>query len=381
MNDNFGFSPTNTVQLSGFDVLTLGAVKDPLINVNKLATMDLEESYVAMACDFLKECNTEIADNKIKLYKAISESDGNYGVVLESFSDFFTKVKDVIDKFLKFIKSLFQRFITTLMGFVSSDKYITKHKKDFSKFKDTDNFNFTGYNYTFPINIPSANAILEFNNSLFEELYSDKNKALTLAGVKDVVMNLNFDDYYDTFRAKVLGNNNGTIYTGDFSEACFRLFRNGELDTEEFEVTSSEVRQSLNRFLEYKKTKSNVERDQKNIDEAYNKVKKQIQDVVKRNGDLSVSAFLNKLPSDNNIESIEGQSVSNDGLTMSGEIMAQINMYVKAKVDQIQECSNIHILAFSAKLDAMKECYIQDRNILYTALSRILRTDNARKEA
>ena len=153
------------------------------------------------------------------------------------------------------------------------------------------------------------------------------------------------------------------------------------MDSEEFEVNSSEVRQSLNRFLEYKKTKSNVERDQKNIDEAYNKVKKQIQDVVKRNGDLSVSAFLNKLPSDNNIESIEGQSVSNDGLTMSGEIMAQINMYVKAKVDQIQECSNIHILAFSAKLDAMKECYIQDRNILYTALSRILRTDNARKEA
>jgi hypothetical protein len=38
------------------------------------------------------------------------------------------------------------------------------------------------------------------------------------------------------------------------------------------------------------------------------------------------------------------------------------------KVMQIEGYSNIHTLAYSAKLDALKECTIQDRNTLYQAL-------------
>ena len=60
--------------------------------------------------------------------------------------------------------------------------------------------------------------------------------------------------------------------------------------------------------------------------------------------------------------------------------MVKLDSYVKIKIDQIQEYSNIHTLAFAAKLDAMKECAKQDRNTLYTALSRIQRTDNRRKD-
>lgn len=380
MDKSFGYAPTTTVNLSGFDVLSLDAVEDPLINVNKLATLDLEESYTIMACDFLKECNNEIANHKIALYKSISESAGNYGVVLESFSDFFVKIKDIIDKFLKFIKSLFNKFITTLMKFVSSDKYITKHKKDFNKFKEADEFEFDGYEYSFVPNIPKSNAILEFNNNLFSDLYGDKNKQLTLVSVRDVVRNIDFEDYYDNFRAKVLGNDTGKIYINDFSEECFKIFRSGDLDTKNMDITSIQVRQSLNRFLDYKKTKSAVERDQKNIEHDYEQVKKDMQNVVKRNGDLSVAAFVNSLPSDNGITQVDGTNTTNMGMNLTSDFMAQIDMYVKAKVDQIQECSNIHVLAFSAKLDALKECYKQDRNILYTALGRIMRTDNARKE-
>ena len=56
------------------------------------------------------------------------------------------------------------------------------------------------------------------------------------------------------------------------------------------------------------------------------------------------------------------------------------DLYTKIKVDQITEFSNIHTLAFSAKLDALKESYKQDRALLYTALLKVQRTDNARKE-
>ena len=58
-------------------------------------------------------------------------------------------------------------------------------------------------------------------------------------------------------------------------------------------------------------------------------------------------------------------------MTMSADFMAQLDLYVRAKVDQIQEYSNIHILAFTAKLDAIRDAYRQSRNVLYSALSKV----------
>lgn len=370
------FIPTNTLASTAFDVLKMDAIDDPLINVNKLATMDIEESYFASAVSFIKECNKEITDNKLTLYRNISEAT-TQGVVLESFSDFFIKAKDIIDKFLKFIKSLFQRFINTVMKMVSSDKYITKNKKKLDDFKPEDNFNFNGYKYTFSPNVPLASAALSYNNNLFDKLYaSGTNGVLTTTGVRDVVNSLDFEEDYNNFRAQVIGKE-GSISVSEFSEELFKVFRNGELDTDKFEVSRTEVMRSLDRFESYKKIKSELEHERSEIEKAYDRVKKQIQEIVKRNGDMNVSAFINKLPDGNGITNVD--TVNNDGFTMSGDFMAQIDMYVKAKVDQIQEYSNIHALAYSAKLDAHKECLKQDRNLLYTAMSKVLRTDSQRE--
>ena len=62
---------------------------------------------------------------------------------------------------------------------------------------------------------------------------------------------------------------------------------------------------------------------------------------------------------------------ANSGVAMSGDLLIQLDTYVKAKVDQITEYSNIHTLAYSAKLDALKDCFKQDKTILYKALYRI----------
>ena len=81
-----------------------------------------------------------------------------------------------------------------------------------------------------------------------------------------------------------------------------------------------------------------------------------------------------------NVKASRGSTDNQQGFTMSGDLMYKLDLYTKAKVDQITEFSNIHTLAFSAKLDALKESYKQDRALLYTALLKIQRTDNARKE-
>ena len=372
--DNFGFKPTNTMASTSFDVLTMEGIDDPLINVNTLATLDLEESYFVSALNFINETNKEIINSKEVLYKSISEATEQY-VVLESFSDFFSKINDIINKFIKFIKSLAARFLTHMNKIIKSDKYINAHKKDFKNFKSADEFTMNGYTYTFNSNIPVANASLEFNKNLFEDLYTyTKNNKLSADGVSSAISAIDLTELCDKFRGEVLGLDY-TVSVGEFDTELFKIFRNGDMDTSELTIGSFEVSAALDRFTSFSTAKKQIENDQKRIEDDYENVKKQVRELTKRNGDLNMSAFLNKLP-----DSMSDMKSANQAITMSSDLMYKLDVYTKAKVDQITEYSNIHTLAFSAKLDALKESYKQDRALLYTALLKIQRTDNARKE-
>ena len=179
---------------------------------------------------------------------------------------------------------------------------------------------------------------------------------------------MNLESDYDNFRAKVIGKENDSISITEFSDELYRVYRNGESDTSNIEANSSYIRMCLNRFLQYENFKKQVTHQRDEIIKAYERVQKQVEDITKRNTDLDKQAFLSRLPSDNGI--VDVVSTTGGGTMMAAELMSQIDVYVRAKVDQIQEYSNIHLLAFGAKLDAMKECLNQDRSILYTALSK-----------
>lgn len=376
-----GFKPTNTLANTSFDVLTMDGIDDPLINVNKLGTLDLEESYFATAVAFVNETNREIVETKQNLYRSISEATTQF-VVLESFSDFFSKVAEIINKFIKFIKSLAARFLTHMNKIINSDKYINSHKKDFKDFRDSDKFTMNGYVYTFSPNVPVAAASVSFNSSLFEDLYDASGYVdLTPRGVDSAISKIDIEDSCDEFRATVLGQSS-PISVGDFDTELFKVFRNDSLDTEEIEVDSLEVSKALSSFTDFSNMKKQITSDQTRIERDYEQVKKQVKDLTKRNGDLNLSAFIDRLPEDMRkaVKKERGSSDNQQGFSMSGDLMYKLDLYTKTKVDQITEFSNIHTLAFSAKLDALKESYKQDRALLYTALLKIQRTDNARKE-
>lgn len=376
MDNSSTLIPTNTMATTSFDVLTMDGIDDPLISINKLATLDLDECYFATAVKFVNETNRNIVQAKESLYKSISEAADQY-VVLESFSDFFSKINDIINKFIQFIKSLVTRFVTHIEKLIKSDKYIIKHKRDFSNFKNTDTFTMNGYTYTFDTNIPAAAASVNFNKDLFEDLYNSSNVIdFSVESINAAISSMNDPDKFDEFRGQVLGQN-ADISIGDWDTELFKIFRNGELDTSEIEVDSTVVSKSLNRFTSSSSIKKQVESDQKRIQKDYENVKKQVKDIVRGNGNLNMSALIGRIPEDMKKDIKDG--VANQGI-ITGDLMYKLDLYTKVKVDQITEFSNIHTLAFSAKLDALKESYKQDRALLYTALLKIQRTDNARKE-
>lgn len=360
------FEPTNTLASANFDILKIDAIEDPLINVNKLATLDFEESYTAKAVEFINESRKEITDLKISFYKKLNESTSER-IVLESFSDFFSGVKQVIDKFIKFLRKLADKFITAIMKVVKSDNFIKKHKDDIKTLASDVSFDFNGYNYTFNPNIPLASAALGYNNSLFDDLYSNEKRELTGQSVRDSIIAMDLEKDYNLFRGKVIGLDGEEIYITEFGQKLFEVFRNGDSDTSRITANYTYIMKCLNRFLNYDQMKKEVERNRKDIESAYELVQKEVSAITKNNSNLDKQAFLSRLPQDNMVKDIE---TTGGGVTMAAELMSQIDVYVKAKIEQIQEYSNIHLLAFGAKLDAMKECMIQDRSVLYATLSK-----------
>ena len=380
-----GFTPTNSLASASFDVLNISGVEDPLINVDRLSSTDYEESYFASAIAYINETRNEYTKAKITLYHAISEAQ-TQRVVLESFSDFFVKVREIIEKFLKFIKSMFARFLTNLNKLIGSESYLKKHKSDFDKFKSSDEFEFEGYNYTFSESVPLATAAADYNNSLFDKDFTNNTlgviDAASVRVATDNIANKLEEDYAE-FRGKVLCRDGERIYTTDFSNELFRTYRDGNESTSKITVDFSYLHNAKTRFFGYSETKKHIDRQYKQIETSYKDLEKQVQDIVKRNGDLNAKAFLDRMPDGSAIAKIDDEQTTDadfGAYTMSGEVMSALDIYVKAKVDQIQEYSNIHTMAFAAKLDALSEAYRQDKVTLYTALTRIQRTDKKREE-
>lgn len=319
--------------------------------------------------------NYRIADKEF--YKAVYESQ-DLTAVNEAFIDFFTKIKEIIKNFLKYIKTLLDRFITVLHRMVGSEKYLLKHEDILKKFNVEHEFDFDGYEFSIEPNIPVCNALVEFDSSFvdldFTQLSKDtsdakqkENKDAIKGKVKKIKDKLEAD-YYDEMRAKVLGRTDGSsIYESDYNNELFEVFRSGADSTSIFTVTSGTVTDSLNNMKNYKKVEKDIKDKKKEMENQYEAISKKLDKMVsstKKGGFYTV-----ELDSD----------ISSDSLKLNNDAMNQLNLYVKTLTDQISRMTTIHGTAFSYKLDAIKDQYEQDKRILYIAMSKIQKDKEYRK--
>ena len=364
-------SPTNTFASTPFDVLKVDGVEDPLIDVNKLATIDINESFFAMCVDFVNESHKELTDAKLTLYKSLSEA-STETVVLESFSSFFSAVKDIIDKFLKFLKQIIERFWITINKLVKSDKFLKKRKDDFRKFNEDCEFDITGYEYTFNPDVPLANAVLDITKDFYSNLRPE-NSNMSADYIKSLNDQFKYNEtWYDGFRARLLKKDGEYITANDFGEELFKVFRNDTMDTDSITITSDIVIDAYRRYDNYDDLRKQTERERKDIERSYNR----LQDDIKRlsnKSNLTPAAIHNMLDNSNAAyNKIDGVDPTS-GNPVSANFAIVFDIYAKNQVDKIQRCSDIHLLAYGAKLDALKEALKQDRATLYKALDMIER--------
>lgn len=338
------------------------------IDDNSLPSLYHEENLFISATKELSLIREEYMNANKILRKSILEADMDMVVINESFSDFLSKVKDIIKKIIDFIKSLFQRFITQLHKIVLSDKYLLKHKDDFINFTSDDEFTYKGYTFTFNDNIPVVDPVAQYDSDLIGLDFSTLNSDNIGEKIKTLYTQTNKEmkdeTIYDSIRGKVLGKTNETIFKEEFADELFEIYRDGNSYKSEMDITSSEVNECLTFLKSYDKLLQVTKKQKNNIESEYKKLEKHISTMVNK-GDNAVKGLtaisFNTTPNGDH---------TND-YNINSDTTIILNNYINAKCTEIVEMGNIHSLAFAAKLEAEKDAFKQSKEILYKALSKI----------
>ena len=340
--------------LSGLFSSKILTENSQVYSISNIATADtMSHSYFMEALNFASEINNDLLIANKVFYKSVLESAGNAYVIHEGFEGFFDAIKSIIKKIIAFLEKLYDKFVTALMRFFKSDSYIKKHKKDLAKFSSEDEFTYDGYEFTIDPNVPETEVLKEFANNIKD---SKIGKDMDAKALKTAYANLIGElegSFYDLVRGKVLGEDR-SIDESSYADELFKKFRNDDNSKGELTITSTEVNDSLRRFEGHSELLKTTKNNKSKLSNAYKEIEKSFNSAI---GKIEDGKFRIKL--------------DDEEFEANKDTITTIDLWCKAKATQIQRIANIHNLAFSAKLDAIKDCYNQDKNIIYKALYKV----------
>ena len=397
--DNILLENSNNNQLSN-DIIDIDNIGYLDKNINQY-------SFVSEGYAFILEMNAEYINSEKTFYSNILGSYGDDKIINESFNGFFNKIKDIIDKFIKWIKKIFKTFVTKINALFGSEKFIKKNEKLLQKFDSQDEFEFNGYEFT---NVdsnafPAATALSAFTSDIqgkgyLEDLYDGidwdsitgendderRAKASTIMNTKlqNNIDNLNnsLEDFYDKFRALVIGKRTEKIDSNDYADELFKFFRNKESETSNITIDSTYVNEAYRRFNDYKTVINNIEKVQKDIIKDYESLSNYLDKMIKLNKDTTDKFSVNNYSGgrkyvQDQIDDL-GKLQNNNGelYDKTNYSFDKMNSYLKIQSSKVNQMCNIHTQAFSAKLEAAKNCFTQDKKILYKAIQQVVKRSN-----
>lgn len=389
------------------------------INIDNIGYADIElknYSFVQEGYNFILEIGRDYMNAEKAFYTEVLGSYGDDEIITESFDGFFNKIKDIIRKFIEWIKKIFKEFVVKINSLFSSEKYIKKNQKLLNKFESQDEFEFNGYEFTYieSSNVPQANACeifdsaSNFNNGITQSLTG--NKGVNWNSYKTVVNNMNIeddttstirdnitttlnnnldtmtdelndhDDLLDMFRALVINKSNDKIDSSDFPNELFMIFRNGEDTPSDITIDSTYVMEAYRRFDKYKDVVKAIEKNQKAIIKDYEALEKYLDKFIKLNKEGKSQKISSDLSSSNDFVSRQinyiGGNELNDLQVFNTSTYDKLKNYYKKWSTIVNQMCTIHTQAFTAKLEAAKDCFKQDKKILYKALQQIVKRSN-----
>lgn len=375
---------------------------DKIIDIDNIGYLDVSfnsHSFIQEGYDFILEMNNHYMDAEKTFYTIILGSYGDNKIINESFSGFFDKIKSIIRKFIEWIKKVFKEFVVKINALFSAEKYLKKNSKLFVKFNSDDEFEFNGYTFTNIENsdIPKASALNAFTkdasadgvfkaDNIYAGNSNDKTAMTTnansLLDSKIDALNNGLEDFYDAFRGEVIGKSEKFDST-EFAEELFKLFRSDETSPSMITIDATFVSEAYRRFEKNKDVVKSIEKTQKDIIKDYEALERYLDKMIKINkeGDINkigfssydANSYIGKnvdILTGGSADSISGSEIYNTSTS------DKMNNYIKIQSAKVNQMCAIHTQAFSAKLEAAKNCFSQDKKILYKALSQIVKRSN-----
>jgi len=397
----------NTSSSSAIDIDNIGYVDNDV----------QRHSFVQEGYDAILEMNAFYCNAEKEFYTKVMGSYGDNNIINESFSDFFNKIKDIIKKFIEWIKKVFKEFVAKLAALVGSEKYIKKNAKLLNKFNSEDEFEFQGYKYTHidDVSMPVAAALDMFNGTIGQENFfsnivsqhlksdsaddyygtkedkwnaadgfddAERNRRATVTdklnqalGKSIDTLNDSLDDYYEAFRGRVLGETK-KYDSKEFTDRLFEVFRDDSDSTSSITIDSNFVIDAHRRFDKYKDTIKNIEKTQKDIIKDYEDLEKQLDKLIKYNKTNMTVDFNDNFSRSYTSTQIGKLNNLGDNVIYSSSTVDKMQSWLKIQSSKVNQMCQIHTQAFSAKLEAAKDCFKQDKQILNKAIQMILKRSN-----
>ena len=341
--------------------------------------LHLEESYFPSVVHRMIRKNNTIHENKLKLYKVIAESSRDNTLILEGFADYQVQADAITYEFLNFIRAKVDDFCNEMDNFIKSDKEIEEHKEELlHKIKMYQDDSREGYMYRFDPSIPNLQALTNFNASLFDDLMKGSISGdLSVENISNVLSHIDLEQDYRKFRAEMLGLTNSELSENEYAKELRRVYRSNNDTTVEIDVDVESIKAIADKWFHpveyyYKPIKEHLG----TLVNVVEVIMKKISTICKHNNGLTLSAVTNLLPGDVQVEKVDGKAIDFEGMRMSGDMMVQLDMFCKLKLDQLQKYTDIACMALMAKMDAMKDSIRQNHILLLDCVEVLTHPNN-----
>ena len=358
---------TNSFIGGDLNILRSNISEDPSTEVLNIRSINMDESYISSAFGIIMEMNRIITNNKIAFYEMAKDSMSNTPLLLESFSDYYMQADAVIGKFIKFLRVKLDTFFDSMERFIDSNEVINSHKKDLDNIVNYNDDSVEGYMYTIDDNTPNMGALDAFNASLFDRLFKPTITDYSTEQIRDTITSMDLEAEYEKFRGSLI-NIEDTLDEKEFINRLYKVYRNDDLSTRKIDIDAKKIKTVADEWFNFNAVKSELNRQFKHMENSYEIILNKISKVCKNNNGLTIHAFNSIMPGDARIDKIDGKTVDTQGMMMSSDMMLQLDIYCKAKIDQLQKYTDYTCMAFCAKMDAIKAKYNQYRVILLNAI-------------
>lgn len=330
----------------------------PNNNVEKRVSIDTSGSLLIESLNYISESDNTIREMIRSIVKESYSSENPVITFNEAFN-FRTMLGSVIDFFIEAIKKVYNTFKTMLSKIFGGNKVLDDYKSDLKNYSKSLKVYYTHYNYTnLDADIPPSSLETLFQeeyDNLSEELHKigDMNeKQIIIAELNKLSDVINGDkNYFNILRRKVMGSaykgSKEAIPEVDYIKELKLLFR-GNMDSPSNEdIPASEVRKSAEIFFDNKAIEDGV-KDQKN------RIEKSAGNIKQKLEKMSPANFMTEYkPIDYDIE-------------------FALNKVLKAKTEQLSTACNIIVIAYTEKLQAVKDAVAQYRKVLHDATQEII---------